>query len=71
MSVRKLTEGTEVSITGERGRFRYTGESTTSTGKLVYHFVGGVSGHEQMRSFYPSRIKRVHRIPRTRANARG
>lgn len=68
MSLRKLTEGTEVSIVGERGRFRYTGESVTGTGKVVYHFIGGVDGHEQMRSFYPSRIKRVHRIPKTRAS---
>lgn len=70
MSVRKLDVGTEVSISGERGRFRFTGSSTTARGRLVYHFIGGIDGHEQMRSFYPERVKRVHRIPRTRANAR-
>ncbi|HEX6506303.1 MAG TPA: hypothetical protein VF221_01605 [Chloroflexota bacterium] len=69
MSVRKLEPGTEVSITGERGRFRFQGESVTGAGKLVYHFIGGMEGHEQMRSFYPSRIKRVHRINKTRASA--
>lgn len=71
MSVRKLTKGTEVSIHGERGRFRFHSERTTGTGKLVYTFIGGVEGHEQFRSFYPSEIKRVHRIPKTRKNRKG
>lgn len=69
MSRRRLEPGTEVSISGERGRFRFQGESTTGTGRVVYHFVGGVAGHECFRSFYPERVKRVHRINRTRANA--
>lgn len=70
MNHRKLETGTEVTITGERGRFRYQGQTTTSTGRTVYHFVGGAAGRECFRSFYPERIKRVHRINRTRANAR-
>lgn len=71
MSVRKLTKGTEVSIIGERGRFVFHSERTTSSGKLVYTFIGGVEGHEQWRSFYPHQVKRVHRIPKTRANRKG
>jgi hypothetical protein len=56
-----LTPGTEVSITNQRGRFRFVNAQTTSQGKLVLNFIGGSSGHE--------RVKRVHRIARTRANA--
>ena len=50
----------EVSIIGERGRFRYKGFSHTSDGKLVLHFIGGNNGHDMMRSFYPDRVKTVH-----------
>lgn len=71
MSVRKLIKGVEVSIVGERGRFRFVSESHSGTGKLIYNFIGGADGHEQYRSFYPSKIKRVHRIPKTRANRKG
>lgn len=69
MSLRRLEPGTEVSITGEKGRFRFVNESITSTDKVVYNFVGGIDGHECFRSFYPSKIKRVHRIPKTRERA--
>lgn len=50
----------EVSIVGERGRFRYIGFTRTSEGKIVLNFVGGSIGHELMRSFYPERVKTVH-----------
>lgn len=66
---RDLAPGTEVSISSERGRFRFLGISTTSTGRLVCDFIGGAPGHECWRSFYPERIKTVHRINRTRHNA--
>ena len=69
MSQRRLEAGTEVSISGERGRFRFVDETRTGTGRVVYNFIGGVDGHECFRSFYPERVKRVHRIPKTRANA--
>lgn len=65
---RRLVPGTEVSISGKRGRFRFLNASYTSEGKLVLNFVGGRSGHEMMRSFYPEQIKRVHRLNTTRAN---
>ena len=63
---RKLVVGTEVSITGERGRFRFVKASTTSAGREVFDFIGGPAGREIWRSFYPERVKRVHRIPRMR-----
>ena len=52
----------EVSIHGERGRFRYTGFSRASDGKLVLHFVGGAVGHEKMRAFHPDKVKTVHNV---------
>lgn len=52
----------EVSIQGERGRFKYIGFSTTSEGRVVLNFVGGPIGHEMMRSFYPERVKTVHNL---------
>lgn len=64
----KLEPGVEVSISGERGRFRFVKTTTTAAGREVYDFIGGVDGREAWRSFYPERIKRVHRIARTRAN---
>lgn len=57
---RWLNIGSEVSVTGERGRFRYLGHSKSSDGKLILNFLGGSNGHELMRSFYPERIKTVH-----------
>lgn len=57
---RHLTVGLEVSVHGERGRFRYTGFTWSSDGKLVLCFVGGKSGRELMRSFYPSKVRTVH-----------
>lgn len=67
---RDLEPGTEVSITGERGRFRFVRATTTSAERIVLDFIGGQAGHECWRSFYPERVKTVHRINRTRRNAR-
>ncbi|AKF15255.1 hypothetical protein SEA_SHEDLOCKHOLMES_78 [Mycobacterium phage ShedlockHolmes] len=66
---RTLEVGTEVSIKGERGRFRFKSAARTSGGRIVCDFIGGPAGHEQWRSFYPERIRTVHRLNRTRANA--
>lgn len=66
---RRLAPGVEVSIRGERGRFRFKAASVTSGGRVVCDFIGGPAGHEQWRSFYPERIRTVHRLQRTRANA--
>lgn len=65
---RHLLPGMEVSITRERGRFVFVNAQITAAGKTVCNFVGGAAGHEVFRSFYPERIKRVHRINRTRKN---
>jgi hypothetical protein len=58
-----LTPGTMVSISGSRGRFRYIRSTTTSEGKTVLDFIGGTSGHDVWRSFYPERVRRVHNTP--------
>lgn len=50
----------DVTITGERGKFKYKGYSTTSEGKTVLNFHGGPPGRERMRFFYPDRVKTVH-----------
>jgi uncharacterized protein YlaI len=65
----KVQPGTEFSIVGERGRFRFLGAEISDSGKTVLNFIGGAPGHEAFRSFYPERVKRVHRINRTRENA--
>lgn len=57
---RWLNIDAEVSITGERGRFKYLGFSTTSDGKTVLNFIGGKPGRERLRYFYPDRVKTVH-----------
>ena len=69
-AVDRLTPGTEVSIRGERGRFRYVDRRVTAAGRTVLNFIGGPTGHEAFRSFYPERVRTVHRIARTRANVR-
>lgn len=66
---RELHPGTEVSIRGERGRFRFMRATTTSSDRIVFDFIGGAAGHECWRSFYPERVKTVHRVSRNRKNA--
>ena len=65
---RRLTPGTEVSISGKRGRFRFVSASVTSEGRTVLNFVGGKANRVMMRSFYPEQVKRVHRLNNTREN---
>ena len=62
---RHLAPGTEVSITGERGRFRFVKRVVRDSGVEWLDFWGGPKGHEQLRSFAPSRIRTVHRIAKT------
>jgi hypothetical protein len=66
---RRLEPGTEVSIRGERGRFRFVKAVRTAAGAQWLAFIGGPPRHEQWRSFRPERVRTVHRITRTRANA--
>lgn len=65
---RWLTKGTEVSIRGERGRFRFIKAVERPGGILWLDFVGGPKHHAQWRSFGPERVKTVHRIAKTREN---
>lgn len=55
-----LEPGTEVSIRGKRGRFRYLRATTTTEGQVVLDFIGGTVGRETWHSFYPDRVSRVH-----------
>ncbi|ASR85277.1 hypothetical protein I5H06_gp27 [Mycobacterium phage SirPhilip] len=64
-----LEPGAEVSIAGERGRFRFVKSARTSTGRITCDFIGPDDNTKCWRSFYPERIKTVHRLQRTRANA--
>lgn len=64
---RKVTPGTELKITGERGRFRFIQVVNTGTVEWVDVWGGG-KGSEVCRSFYMDKIKRVHYKNRTTAN---
>jgi Na+-transporting NADH:ubiquinone oxidoreductase subunit NqrF len=57
---RNITQGTEVSIRGERGRFRFMKHVKTDTAEWV-DVVGGVKGVKMWRSFRVDRVKTVHR----------
>lgn len=62
---RILTPGVEVSIRGERGRFRFLYAIRKPDGTLWLDFVGGRKGEKAWRSFYPDRVRTVHRVGRT------
>lgn len=62
---RHITPGTEVSIRGERGRFRFLKRVTRDSGAEWLDFWGGPKGAEAWRSFSADRVKRVHRINKT------
>lgn len=68
---RHLTPGTEVSIRGERGRFRFVKAVIKDNGTVWLDFIGGPARYQTWRSFYPERVRRVHRINKTRANTKG
>lgn len=58
---RNVCHGTEVSIRGERGRFRFLRHVTNGrTGTEWIDVYGGVKGHETIRSFRPERVRTVH-----------
>lgn len=65
---RELTRGVEVSIRGERGRFRFVKSSVTSEGRVVGDFIGPSEAHAAWRSFYADRIKTVHRTKSRRVS---
>ena len=65
---RHIHPGTELSIKGESGRFRFIKHVSTSTSEWI-DVVGGRKGVKTLRSFRPKRIKTVHRVNKTRENA--
>lgn len=66
---RDVQAGTELSVRGERGRFRFLEHVVLDDGRAWINTLGGATGHETFRSFRPERVRTVHRIKRTRANA--
>jgi len=62
---RPLEVGTEFSVKGERGRFRFMKYVKTESGKEWIDAWGGPKKSEQWRSFRPNRIRVVHRIKTT------
>lgn len=66
---RKVVPGTELSIRGEPGRFRFVKHVQTGAGAEWVDVWGGPSNRECYRAFRPERIRTVHRVNKTRANA--
>jgi hypothetical protein len=63
---RQLVPGTEVSIRGERGRFRFLKRVVRPERGIEWlDFWGGPKGAAQWRSFRPDRVRTVHRIQKT------
>jgi hypothetical protein len=57
---RNVEAGTEISVKGERGRFRFLRKVTTPTASWI-DCIGGRKGYETYRSFETSKIKTIHR----------
>jgi hypothetical protein len=58
---RHLEKGTELSIQGERGRFRFIQHVYNPNLDVEWiDVVGGKKGVNEMRAFRPEKIKRVH-----------
>jgi hypothetical protein len=65
---RNVTRGTELKISGERGRFVFVNYTKTDNGKEWLTVWGGPKGMESMRSFYLDKVKTVHSKNKTDAN---
>lgn len=64
---RRVEVGTELSISGVRGRFRFRSVDTFTDGRpTVVTVVGGTDGHSMTRTFTADRIRTVHRIAKAR-----
>ncbi len=57
---RNVAPGTELKITGERGRYRFMQQVTNHNGIVWLDVWGGPKGSENCRSFRVDRVKRVH-----------
>jgi hypothetical protein len=64
---RNVFPGTELKITGRRGRFRFIKHVKTDTAEWIDCW-GGSKGAEQWSSFHPSKVKTVHVKVQTAAN---
>lgn len=67
---RHVEPGTELKISGERGRFRFQRHVARPDGREWVDVIGGPEGAPSFRSFRPERIRRVHRLTKTRANSK-
>lgn len=65
---RVLTPGTEVSVRGMRGRYRFVKHVARPNGIEWVDLWGGPGKEESFRSVRPERIRTVHRIARTGKN---
>lgn len=65
---RNVTKGTELKISGERGRFVFVNYTKTDKGKEWITVWGGPKGLESTRSFYLDRVKTVHFKNKTDGN---
>jgi hypothetical protein len=63
---RSVTPGTELSITGVRGRVFFVRQVTTPTACWID--VITPEPHKISRSFHLDKVKRVHRLDKTREN---
>lgn len=66
---RHVTPGTELTVSGQRGRFRFLEHVTTEQGIEWLWVIGGAKGYETFRAFRPEAVKRVHYKQKTRHNA--
>lgn len=68
---RHISRGTELSITGEKGRFRFIKHVNNGSNEWI-DVVGGATRKrgDKSRSFRPERIKTVHWKNKTRENLR-
>ena len=64
---RNVSKGTELSIKGESGRFRFIKHVKTENKEWV-DVIGGKRGYQSFRSFDISRVKTVHYKNKTRQN---
>jgi hypothetical protein len=65
---RTVTMGTELSIRGESGRFRFIKHVKTPDSEWI-DVIGGKKNYEMWRSFAMENIKTVHRLNRTKQNS--
>ena len=64
---RHMSPGTEFSVRGERGRFRFKCARVDEHGALRWITgIGGPAGHKTFRSFGPDRTFVVHHVDKIR-----